>query len=210
MAINTDGIAYPDEPVEGITFGPSTSKIQLDNLPEKEDSKEATALVAYSTLKDSMGRNRTKSLFIEEKHPKYPAPYTLKPYHHKGSMSMYLKYMEIGDPTEYSQAQALLGSWDHWQQLTNANWFKPYITKWRQELKVKMESDRFLEMKDVAENQAQTPSGIQATKWLAERYGEKETPTRGRPSQAEKTKAVRQAVEEEQLLQEERDRLGLA
>ena len=60
-------------------------------------------LAAYDTLKDSMGRFRTLSLFVEHKHDKYPAPYTLKPYNHKGAMSMYLKYMEIGDPTEYTQ-----------------------------------------------------------------------------------------------------------
>lgn len=65
---------------------------------------------AFETLKDSQGRFRTKSLFVEMKHPDYSAPYTLKDYDHKGAMSMYQKYMAIGDPTEYEQAIALLGS----------------------------------------------------------------------------------------------------
>ena len=164
---------------------------------------------AYASLKDSMGRPRTQSLFVEMKHDKYPAPYTLKPYDHRGRMSMYRKYMEIGDPTEYSQAIGLLGSWKHWTQLCNCEWFKPYITEWRNELKVKFESDRYREMQEVADTCKGTPQGVQATKWLAERYSRVEAPKRGRPSKAEKAAALREATEEQELLAEEHQRLGL-
>lgn len=163
---------------------------------------------AYASLKDSVGRPRTLSLFWEHRSDKYPAPFTLKPYDHQGRMSMYRKYMEIGDPTEYSQAIGLLGSWEHWVTLTNAEWFKPYVEKWRAELKVKFESDRYREMEEVAETQKGTPQGIQATKWLAERYS-KPSPKRGRPSKAEKKAALKRETEEKDLLREEAERLGL-
>ena len=156
-----------------------------------------------------MGRPRTQSLFVEMKHDKYPAPFTLKPYDHKGRMSMYRKYMEIGDPTEYTQAIGLLGSWKHWQLLTRTDWFKPYITEWRDELKTKFESDRYREMQEVADTQKGTPQGVQATKWLAERYSKVEAPKRGRPSKVEKKAAIKEAVKEDELLNEEAQRLGL-
>lgn len=163
---------------------------------------------AYDHLKDSQGRFRTQSLFVEYKHDKYPAPFTLKEYDHRGSLSMYRKYMEIGDPTEYSMAIALLGSWRHWKMLTASQWFKPFITQWRKELKTKFESDRYREMVEVAKTQGGTPQGIQATKWLAERYSEPQT-KRGRPSKSEKAQALKEEKEEEALLREEAERLGL-
>ena len=163
--------------------------------------------LAFETLKDAQGRYRTQSLFVEMKHEKYSAPYTLKKYDHRGAMSMYLKYMELGDPTEYTQAIALLGSWDHWKKLCAQSWFKEHLTTWRSELKVKMESDRFLEMDDVAKKQKGSPQGISATKWLAERYGEK--PKRGRPSAEEKKGHLKQLTKEEELHAEDAERLGI-
>ncbi len=164
---------------------------------------------AYEHLKDSMGRFRTLSLFWEHRLDKYPAPFTLKDKEHKGRMSMYAKYMEIGDPTEYTQAIALLGSWRHWEMLVAAEWFKPFITRWRDELKVKFESDRYREMVKVAEEQAGTPQGAQATKWLAERYSKVSKSKRGRPSKVEKKNALREELREEKLLQQEAERLSL-
>ena len=164
---------------------------------------------AYDSLKDVMGRFRTQSLFIEMKHDKYPAPFTLKDYDHRGRLSMYVKYMDIADPTEYSQAIALLGSWRHWELLTATDWFKPYIERWRTELSVKFESDRFQEMKEVALTHKGTTQGVSATKWLAERYSQVSKPQRGRPSKAEKSAALKEETEEDKLLAEEAKRLGI-
>lgn len=117
--------------------------------------------------------------------------------------------MEIGDPTEYEMAIALLGSWKHWKLLSEATWFKPLLAEWRRELRVKFESDRYQEMIEVAENGKGTPQGLQATKWLAERYSDPQNPKRGRPSKAEKKAALKQEQEEDTLLKEEMERLGL-
>lgn len=122
---------------------------------------------------------------------------------------MYRLYMDAGDPTEYSQAIAMLGSWKHWQALTSSEWFQEIVNNWRDELKIKFESDRYREMKEVTETCKGTPQGVQATKWLAERYSCVEKPKRGRPSNAEKAKHLKQTSEEVSLLEEEAKRLGL-
>ena len=84
------------------------------------------------------------------------------------------------------------------------------VARWRTELKTKFESDRFQEMSHVAINQNGTPAGVAATKWLADRYSSKGTSAkRGRPSTAEKTALLREESEEDKLVSEEAERLGL-
>lgn len=177
--------------------------------PLRGEDHDSPGAAAYDHLKDSMGRFRTQSLFVEHKHDKYPAPFTLKDYDHNGGLSLYQRYMDTADPTEYSFAIAMFGSWRHWQVLTSTKWFAPTIKRWRDELSVKFESDRFQEMRDVAETCKGTPQGVQATKWLAERYSAVSKPQRGRPSKAEKASALKQETEEAKLLAEEAERLGL-
>jgi hypothetical protein len=169
-------------------------------------SKNPPGAGAYAQLKDVCGRYRTKSLFIEHQLAKYPAPFTLADLDKGDAVSMKRKYMEIGDPTEYTQAIALLGDWAHWKHLAAAPWFKVrYLNGWRRELAVKIESDCFREMKRAAKDK----ENLQAVKWIAERYAPSKTAKRGRPSKAEKEAAIQQSVEEDQLLKEEAERLKL-
>ena len=158
----------------------------------------------YEDLKDSMGRFRTQSLFVEHKHDSYPAPFTLKDKAHRGALSMYEKYMDYSDPTEYSVALGLLGSWRHWQMLCDAPWFQPFVERWRAELKTKLEYERFKEM----ETQAKS-GNVRASSWLDDKYGPKTKTKRGRPSKAEKNKILREEQEDTKLIQEEATRLGL-
>lgn len=173
-----------------------------ETTPKGVDSSGTPS--GYEHLKDSMGRFRTQSLFVENKHDSYPAPFTLKEYDHRGAMSMYQKYMDYSDPTEYSVAIGLLGSWRHWEMLTGATWFEPYITQWRNELKKKLEYERFSEMRSMAKG-----GNTRATIWLDDKYGPQEKAKRGRPSKAEKNKILREETREEALLKEEQERLGL-
>ena len=164
---------------------------------------------AYAHLKDSMGRFRTQSLFIERKNSKYPAPFTLKDIDHNGALSMRIIYLDTADPTEYSTAIALLGSWRHWQLLTACEFFKPYVNAWREELATKFESDRFQEMVEVSSKSQGTPAGVAATKWLADRYSKKPELKRGRPSKDEKNKLLLEESAEDKVLEEEAKRIGL-
>lgn len=166
---------------------------------------------SFDAFKDSQGRFRTLSLFYETRHKDYPAFFTTKKRDITRNgvdyISLYLKYMEIADPTEYQVAVRLFGSWDHWQTLLNTKWFKELVTGWREELKVKLESDRFYEMRGHLADDG--PSSIQATKWLAERYGEKATTKRGRPSKEEKNAHLKRLAEETSELDEDAKRIGL-
>lgn len=149
---------------------------------------------------------------MEFPHDSYPAYFTLKhfpktkngvTYH-----SMYQKYMEIADPTEYQVAIQLLGSWDHWVALQRGKWFQEELVGWRDELKIKLESQRYYEM---VGNLKDPKAKVQATKWLASRYGDsdKQTKKRGRPSRIEKENHLRRLSEASEDTKEDAKRLGL-
>jgi len=170
-----------------------------------------TALVTpggFTKFKDTQGRFRTQSLFIEYPHENYPAHFTLKKRGHKGMVNMYAKYMEIADPTEYQVAMQLLGSWDHWQQLARTKWFTTRLTGWREELKTSMESDRYYEMLSKVPSEK---AGVQATKWLADRYGASEDMPhkRGRPSKDEKAAYLKQLELDESDSDDDARRIGI-
>ena len=166
-------------------------------------------LGGFTALKDDQGRFRTQSLFWEMRNPKFPPVFTTKRYDHEGCISMYQKYMDIADPTEYEVAIRLLGSWDHWKALCSSKWFVELVSEWREELTIRMDSERYWEMKNAADKHAGTPTGIQATKWLSERYGEKSPVKRGRPSKAEKAAALKEKIEEDTYLTEDANIIGL-
>lgn len=169
---------------------------------------EAPGPDIFDSFKDSQGRYRTQSLFIEHSNESYPAFFTLKKVDRKGAISMYRKYMEIADPTEYQVAIQLLGSWDHWQALKRSKWFTEELTGWREELKVKLESERYHEMRDVADTK--TPQAIQATKWLADRYGgTKAKRGVGRPSKAEKQAHLDKLTRQTEDTKDDAERIGL-
>lgn len=177
--------------------------IHVKNRPLQPD--------AFDSFKDAQGRYRTQSLFIEYPNESYPAFFTLKKYDvirdGKTYLSLYLKYMDIADPTEYQVAIRLFGSWDHWNALGKAKWFTDELIGWREELKVRLESDRYFEMKKNVREDG--PASIQATKWLAERYGEKETAKRGRPSNAEKKAHLKRVANQTSELDEDAKRIGI-
>jgi hypothetical protein len=152
-------------------------------------------------------------LFIETKNDSYPAYFTMKKHdvekEGKNYMSLYRKYMEIGDPTEYQVAFRLFGSWDHWQALTRSQTFMVHLTGWRKELKDRMESDRYWEMLKRSEDPG--PQGLQATKWLATRYGgsSDKISKRGRPSKEEKAAHLIQSTRESEDTADDLKRLGM-
>ncbi len=162
----------------------------------------------FSAFKDSTGRFRTQSLFGEYKHPNYPAFFTLKKYDHKGRISLYRKYMEIADPTEYQVAQRLFGSWEHWLQLTRAQWFREHLNEWRDELAVRMASERYQEMQDRVLKDPNSPTGIQASKWLSDMYGKKPS-KRGRPTKAEIEARLKRDTSKISEIEEDAQRIGL-
>lgn len=94
-------------------------------------------------FKNGSGQLITKNLFLENAYAdKSQAIYTLKDEDHtlngKDYPSLYLLYMNLEDQTEYEFANTYLYSWEHWKILQNCTWFIPYITRWREELSLKI------------------------------------------------------------------------
>jgi hypothetical protein len=93
--------------------------------------------------------------------------FTLKETDHEGYPSLYRLYMETGDPTEYQFAVQHLDGWTHWQALTAAKWFQPYVEAWRAELEVKLSSEALARIRAVSADTA-NPNHYHANKHLLE------------------------------------------
>lgn len=162
----------------------------------------STGTDSHPEFKDSMGRYRTLSLFYETNTSAETPVFTLKPKDTHNYISMKRLYLEYADPTEYSFAIAVLGSWEHWQRLSNCDWFQKHVVEWRDELEVKLRSEAITEMRDLAMS-----GNKDAAKWLADRGWNKHKV--GRPTkeevQSERVKAARIA----DGLTEDAARIGL-
>lgn len=116
--------------------------------------------------------------------------YTLKDQDHEGFPSLYRLYLEMSDPLEYDFANTYLGGWEHWQQLTHATWFDPYITRWREELELKIRSEALIRLREDAKSSSR--SAAASNRFLLEKgWVPKEA---GRPTKkAVKEEAQRKA-----------------
>ena len=159
-----------------------------------------------SILKDSLGRYKTKGLFLETNR-NYKnngnAPYTLKPYDHEFKDVFYPSakkiYLSCEDPTEYSAAIKMFGSWEQWEKLCELDWFMEHLSEWRKELEVLLRSKSVKQI--ISEAEAGTSKSLSAAKFIAQ--GKYKTSggssNRGRPSKKE----VKQNLEIETQLQKE-------
>jgi hypothetical protein len=168
----------------------------------------------FGPYKDGVGRYRTLSLFFEynKNAAEYTSPYSLKKHQLLSNPpSLYLRYMEIQDPTEYKFAQAVLGSWDHWNALCECAWFKPYIQDWREDLKVSLASKHYMEMRAMADSKvAKASDRITALRWLALNSGYDSTKsTKGRPSKEQVEGRLKQELRSLDEDKDDMERLGL-
>jgi hypothetical protein len=130
-------------------------------------------------FKNSMGGFYLKQLFYETTlADKSTVVYTLKDRDHEGFPSLYKLYMGMEDVTEYEFANTYLDSWTHWQRLSEATWFKPYIERWREELRLKLLARHLNMIKKKAEGDDK--SSLEASKYLIEQKWSKDKV--GRPS----------------------------
>lgn len=106
--------------------------------------------------------------------------------------SLYRLYMETEDPTEWTFALAYFESWDHWEKLCEAEWFKPYILKWRNELEIKIRSRALNNI--INESKSNSKESFQANKYILDKYavGEKNE-RKGRPTKQQ----IREAADKE-------------
>lgn len=124
-------------------------------------------------------------LFLEQAyHDTERVLYTLKDEDHRGYPSLYRLYMEMEDLTEYEFANKHLDGWKHWEMLSSALWFRPFIVRWRKELELKLKARALREIMEEAASGGK--HAFQANKYLIEKgWVEKPEGKRGRPSKNE-------------------------
>lgn len=135
------------------------------------------------TFKNSSGQLLLKALFYEtNQETPDQVIYTLKDHDHKGYPSLYRLYLETEDETEYEFANRYLFSWEHWKRLSESNLFKETISRWREELKLKLLARHLEEIKLIADGN--TKDSFAARKYLIERGWIKKPPVKraGRPN----------------------------
>ena len=135
-------------------------------------------------LKDAQGRYKTQSLFVETLDYRveangYSPVFTLKANDlEDGTPSLKRMYLEFMDPSEFLFAEAVFGTFEHWQKLTECAWFQPHLEQWRKELDLKLMSVGVAELRKQAKN-----GNVQAAKALMDKKW-KDTKPVGRPKKA--------------------------
>lgn len=121
--------------------------------------------MGIEAFKDKMGRWRSMSLFTEHSMDGYPAYFTLADEDKNGFISLKRKFLEIADPVEYDFAMKIFGSWDAWKAVAKSWQLKPHIEEWREELRIKLESQALMGIKAIAENPSHTNT-FMANRWI--------------------------------------------
>lgn len=119
---------------------------------------------------------------------------------------LYLSYC-VSDPTEYTFAWQVFGSWDTWNQLSKSNYIKKDIEAWRREVEVKIKSEAIRSIAEEMRTGGRSSFG--AAKLLLER-GWLDKDTAGQAKQKLKAKEEEELNKEAlSLLEEDAERLGL-
>lgn len=149
-----------------------------------------------------------KALFYEFAGDKQTCIYTLKDDDYEGYPSLYRLYMETADPTEYAFATKYLDGWEHWKLLSNATFFQPFVSRWREELELKYKSEALAKI--ISTSSSTSREALQASKYLLEKGWEKSGQTsRGRPSKDEIRREANRIAEDQSRLEEDYKRLSV-
>ncbi len=116
-------------------------------------------------------------------------------------------FVELGDPTGYKWAMKYLGDWAHWKELVKAKWFAKALEEWREELRIKIQSEALDVIRAVSITDDK--QALVAAKYLAEYGWVKAGTGRGRPSKAEVQGELKKAVEAISVEDEDAKRIGL-
>lgn len=132
-------------------------------------------------FRNPMGNRYTRGLFYETTgEDKSTVVYTLKDKTHKGYLSLKELYLKEADTTEYSFSSKYLDGYEHWLQLVNADWFKPFVLQWREELRLKKRKQYIQELEDIVDQGGKDrTSAIRILLGATEKP--KEASKRGRP-----------------------------
>ena len=163
-------------------------------------------------LKDTFGRFRTESLFLETsksfRREEYPPVFTLKDREYKGLPSIkriYMSYNHIPG-LEYEFASDVFGSWAHWVKIYDGSKITPYVEIWRDELEIAV---RAKALKAIMENALMDGAkGSSSAKYLAEASWRGSS--RGRPSKEEVKRELKVQAGIAKHFDEDLERIGLS
>lgn len=169
---------------------------------------------AYRPLnkfRSSNGQRLTSALFYElNKRNPEQVLYTLKRYNNKYP-SLYLRYMELEDQTEYLVATTYFEDWEHWTMLCDSYFFKPYILNWRHELDLKIRSQALMVIREEARD-PDSKNKFAANKILIDRSWENKAPTEvkaGRPSKLDIERKLNEIVSDRNTVDDDLNRIKI-
>ena len=142
------------------------------------------------------GRYRTRSLFWEYRREGYDYLFTLKDHDYNNGRSLNHIFLELDDPTEYKIASEIFVSLQHWKELSNLEWFRPFLEKWRDELEIRIRAEALLNLRKQSKISTSAAQFLSKGAWMM---------SRGRPSKAEKERIMKKEI----LIHEEADELLL-
>jgi hypothetical protein len=165
-------------------------------------------LTQENKFRSSTNARYLKGLFFETTlSDKSTVLYTLKDQEHEGYPSLYQFYMDLDDLTEYEFANKYLDGWEHWTMLTNCNWFRPYVERWRKELELRTKAKALRALQKEAKGLGK--NAYSANKILLEGgWKPKETTNpRGRPTKAEVERLAKVEVEQKHKVNKDFERV---
>jgi 5-methylcytosine-specific restriction endonuclease McrA len=170
--------------------------------------------IDYQVLKDALGRFRTRSLFIEmwKLNPKKDMPplFSLKLEEDKdGFISLKRIYLGVGDPTEYRFAVALFRDPKHWKHLCSLAWFRPYVDKWRSELRAKLRSQAVDSLIRMSEDNLPAIKALATEEFIYQSYIDMEDGVPGKRRVGRPNKAKIDDTPTEETLTDDAARIGL-
>lgn len=166
-------------------------------------------------FKNSNGQLYTKRLFYETSgglNDKSTVIYTLKDSDYTVDgvtyLSLYQRYLDMEDLTEFDFASTFFDSYEHFRILCQAEWFFEHVTRWRNELKLKLKAKALHRLKAVSSD-TQNKNYFEANKLILSHLseGDKDKPKRGRPNKEELAKAVKEVAKEDATLADDHKRI---
>jgi hypothetical protein len=121
-------------------------------------------------------------------------------------VSLYQKYLDLEDLTEFRFANQYFDSYEHFKILCESEWFKDHITRWREELRLKLRARVLDRITEIALD-GTSKNSFEANKLLLSELANKTPSGRGRPNKTEVAKAVKEIAKEEYALNDDHKRI---
>lgn len=114
-------------------------------------------------------------------------------------------FLESDDPTEYTFAITVFGSWKLWNKVKSCKLMRDLIPEWKEELEIKMKSQAQLKIVEISNSKS--PNAMQAAKYVDQEIFKRHR--RGRPSKEEVQSELKKEAKVSAQVKEDMERLGI-